>query len=58
MAGSDGIRGELVRQVDSIQQVELTIDGMKVHKHVYDLASGSIVHDVWTMLKPGFQMAV
>jgi hypothetical protein len=54
MAGPDGIRGELLRQVYSIQLVELP-DGMRVHKHVYDLEAGSIVHDLWTLLNAAFQ---
>jgi hypothetical protein len=37
-----------------IQQVELP-NGMKVHEHVYDLAAGSIVHDLWTLLNSTFQ---
>lgn len=54
MAGRDGIRGELVRQVYSIQLVE-SPDGRRVHKHVYDLEAGSILHDLWSLLKTAFQ---
>jgi hypothetical protein len=51
VAGLDGIRGELLRQVHFIQQAEL-LDNMKAHKHVYALAAGSVVHDLWNLLIP------
>ena len=54
MAGPDGVRGELLREVYKVEPVVLA-DGKQVWRHVYDLSEGSILHDVWCMFSSAFQ---
>lgn len=53
MAGPDGLRGELLRQVYRVEPVELE-DGRRVWRHAYDHSPGSIVHDLWLLFSKAF----
>jgi hypothetical protein len=57
MAGPDGLRGELLREVYSVEPVELP-NGRHVVKHVYDLSEGSVLHDVWTLFTMAFSKGI
>ena len=53
MAGPDGLRGELLREVYTVEPVELD-DGRQVWRHTYDHSPGSIVHDLRLLFNTAF----
>ena len=54
MAGPDGVRGELIREVYTVEVVELP-DGKVVCRHVYDQEEGSVLHDLTCLLRAAFE---